>query len=113
MTAVEVYRGQDGRLCGFRAAGHAGAGDYGRDIVCAAVSALTQTAVNALETVAGVQATPAIDTQAGVLECLLPPGLEAEQAHTADIVLRTVTQGLMDIQTAYPKYVRVLFKEWR
>ena len=113
MTTIEVYRRKDGRLCGLRAAGHAGAGDYGHDIVCAAVSVLTQTAVNALETVAGVQTSPIVDEKAGVLECLLPPGLEAGQAGAADIVLRTVTQGLMDVQTTYPKYVRVLFKEWR
>lgn len=113
MTTVEVYRGEDGRLCGFRAAGHADAGTYGHDIVCAAVSALTQTAVNALETVAGVQTRPTVDEEEGLLECLLPSGLEAAQARTADVVLRTVTQGLMDIQTTYPKHVRVLFKEWR
>ena len=113
MTTVEVYRGPDGLLRGFRAQGHAGAGTSGRDIVCAAVSALTQTAVNALETVAGVQTHPTVDEDAGLIECVLPQGLDAQRARTADIVLRTVRQGLMDIQTSYPRYVRVLLKEWR
>ena len=43
MTTITVfYRGE--RIAGFRAKGHSGYAESGSDIVCAAVSAITQTA---------------------------------------------------------------------
>jgi len=113
VTAVIVYRRPDGGIAGFRAEGHAGSklARRGKDIVCSAVSALTQTAVNAMETVAGVPTEPAVDD--GLLEVLLPAGLTAKQAADCQIILRTVLQGLTDIEQSYPGQVRVVYKEWR
>ena len=112
MTTITVYTFDGGRLCGFEAAGHAGAKRIrGYDLVCCAVSALTQTGVNALIAVAGV--TPAVKVDEGYLRCILPQGLEAAQADHADVVLRTVIQGLTDIQNIYPKLLRIQQKEWR
>jgi uncharacterized protein YsxB (DUF464 family) len=112
MTQVEVCRDPEGLLCGFLAQGHAGARkSRGYDLVCAGISALTQAGVNALETVVGI--TPLATVQDGFLSCQLPSGLTQDERVRADIVLRTITQGLLDIQTAYPAHIRVAYKEWR
>ena len=112
MTTITVYTRQGGAIAGFEASGHAGAARIrGYDLVCCAVSALTQTGVNALIAVAGV--TPAVRVDEGYLRCILPQGLEAAQADHADVVLRTVIQGLTDIQNIYPKFIRIQQKEWR
>ena len=112
MTTITVYTRQGGAIAGFEASGHAGAARIrGYDLVCCAVSALTQTGVNALIAVAGV--TPAVKVDEGYLRCILPQGLEAAQADHADVVLRTVIQGLTDIQNIYPKFIRIQQKEWR
>lgn len=111
MTRIEVYRAS-GLLCGFCAKGHAGArtsGEY--DLVCAGVSALTQTAVNALESVAGIK--PQVTLKDGLLSCVIPQGTAKEEALRADIVLRTAVQGLEDIENVYPQHVRVVYTEWR
>ena len=50
-TAVTVYWRTDGALVGFRAQGHSGYAQSGSDIVCAAISALTQTFANGLSNV--------------------------------------------------------------
>ena len=64
MTTITVYTFDGGRLCGFEAAGHAGAKRIrGYDLVCCAVSALTQTGVNALCQVAGVE--PKVEVKDG------------------------------------------------
>ena len=53
MTTITVYTSADGAVRGFLASGHAGGKKIrGYDLVCCAVSALTQTGVNALEAVA-------------------------------------------------------------
>lgn len=110
MTVITVYRHASGRILGFRAEGHANArARRGSDIVCSAVSALTQTAVNAIESVAGVLTEPKVAD--GLLEMFLPKVMTIQQEHTCDIILRTVMQGLTDIEGSYPAYVRVCMQE--
>ena len=112
MTTITVYGTAQGEVRGFEASGHAGSAQSRRnDLVCCAVSALTQTGVNALIAVAGV--TPAVAVEDGYLRCILPEGLDEAAAARADIVLRTVIQGLTDIQNIYPKLIRIQQKEWR
>ncbi|MDR3052128.1 MAG: ribosomal-processing cysteine protease Prp [Oscillospiraceae bacterium] len=110
MTTVTLYRDEAGVVLGFLARGHAGQAGEGSDIVCSAVSALTQTVVNALESVAGVQ--PVTRTGDGLLEALLPPQLTEAQRHDSAVILQTLVQGLGDIQASYPQYVRVKSKDW-
>lgn len=108
MTTVTVYALPGGAIKGYAAEGHANgrrSGEY--DLVCSAVSALTQTGVNALCAVAGVE--PDVTVQDGLLRCILPDGTETdEQAQT---VLRTVLQGLMDVKKSYPKQLRIRHME--
>ena len=54
MTRCILYLDSTGNYTGFSVRGHAGYAEAGSDIVCAAVSALTTTCVNAMESVAGV-----------------------------------------------------------
>ena len=112
MTTITVYTFDGGRLCGFEAAGHAGAKRIrGYDLVCCAVSALTQTGVNALCQVAGVE--PKVEVRDGYLSCILPEGMDEAAQERAQIVLRTIMTGLTDIQNIYPKLIRIQQKEWR
>ena len=112
MTIITVYALENGLLKGFEAGGHAGAKKVrGYDLVCCAVSALTQTGVNALCAVAEV--TPDVVVRDGYLRCILPDGLGEAADEKAQIVLRTIMTGLTDIQKIYPTLVRIQQKEWR
>ena len=112
MTTITVYTLEDGTTCGFEAGGHAGGKRIrGYDLVCCAVSALTQTGVNALVSVAGV--TPEVEVRDGYLRCILPKGMDEKTSDSAQIVLRTIMTGLTDIQKIYPNLIRIQQKEWR
>ena len=114
MTTITVYTLEDGRIKGFTASGHAGSRKIrGYDLVCCAISALTQTGVNALFTVAGTEPSVMVDEQTGYLRCMLPDEMNLQTQEKAEIVLRTVIQGLTDIQNIYPKFIRIQQKEWR
>ena len=114
MTTITVYTLEDGHVKGFTASGHAGSRKIrGYDLVCCAISALTQTGVNALITVAGTEPTVTLDEQTGYLRCILPDEMNMQTREKAEIVLRTVIQGLTDIQNIYPKFIRIQQKEWR
>ena len=112
MTTITVYTPDQSTICGFKAEGHAGGRRIrGYDLVCCAVSALTQTGVNALCSVAGI--TPEVEVKDGYLKCILPEGLDEKTSQSAQIVLRTIMTGLTDIQKIYPNLIRIQQKEWR
>lgn len=89
---------------GFEVKGHAGFAEYGKDIVCAAVSALTVTCVNALESVAGVKAS--VSVQDGDMAVSLPP----DAGHDAQVILAAMVQGLRDTADQYPNHLQLTEK---
>ena len=101
MTQVTLFTDPQGRLTGFECSGHSGYAESGSDIVCAAVSALSLTCINAMESVAGIA--PAADESDGHLTVILT---EDQLTHDAQVILKTFEQGIKDIAASYPKYVR-------
>ena len=110
INAVLYLDGED--LTGCRAEGHSGWAETGSDIVCAAVSILTCTCVNALESVCGV--IPRItehNVQKAILAFELPDRTEAEN-EKAQILMKALRQGLEDLSAEYPQNVTLSIKEW-
>ena len=97
--AIKMEKDRQGRLCGFIVEGHADYAEEGSDIVCAAVSALTQTALLGIIRYAGEEKV-VYEQSEGFLA-----------AHTLSfvpevpIVLETVVSGLNEIARQYPEYV--------
>jgi hypothetical protein len=107
MISAILYRG-DGGFTACRITGHSGQAEAGRDIVCAAVSILGCTCVNALESVCGI--IPEVtENDAGMLEFRLPE-LDPEGNAKAQILMGALKQGLSDLADAYPQFVRVTEK---
>lgn len=103
MIQITLHQ-KGGVLSGFECRGHAGYAEAGRDIVCAAISALTITCANALETVAGVK--PLVQAAEGQMLLALPKGAGRD----AQVILLTLRQGLRDLQDQYPKHLRLIEK---
>ena len=101
MTTVTLIH-SEGILTGFMCKGHAGYARAGKDIVCAAVSILSTTCANALESVAGIA--PEIEVDDGYMKVSLPEGCDN---HDALVILRTFEQGVRDIEASYPKYIQI------
>ena len=101
MIRIALFRAGE-KILGFECKGHAGYAEAGNDIVCAAVSILTTTCANALESVAGVMAEA--EVRDGYMKVLLP---EQEATEKTQIIFRTIHQGLQDLSDAYPKYLRL------
>ena len=67
-THVTFYLHADGSVSGFRAEGHSGYAAYGEDILCAAISALTQTTLLGLLNVIGIPVTYELDDEVGLVD---------------------------------------------
>ncbi|MCL1796269.1 MAG: ribosomal-processing cysteine protease Prp [Clostridia bacterium] len=106
MIDIRFHRSRSGRIHGFIVTGHAESAPRGKDIVCAGVSALAQTAPNALETVARVRPIVCAEDD-GYLSVELPNGMTRRQRRDADIVLRTVEQGIRDIAATYAQHITI------
>ena len=112
-NTVTFYRRQDGALTGYRTEGHTGYAEAGKDIVCAAVSALTQATLNGLKNVLKAPVMFDIDDQAALLEARLTPEASETQVKEAQLLLQTLLQGLQAIERSYPRNVRIFFEERR
>ena len=111
ISAVLFRDGSD--LTGCRIEGHSGWASAGNDIVCAAVSILGCTCVNALESVCGVIPTiTEYNEKNGVLAFELPVMTEAENGK-AQILMGALRQGLEDLTAEYPQNVTLSIKERR
>jgi len=93
----------------FEVIGHAGYDASGKDIVCAAVSAVVQTAVIGLTDVVGLKVE--YRQKNGNACCIIPQGLNVEEREKADIVMQTMLYGLKSIQLGYGEFVSIIEKE--
>ena len=112
MVKAVLYReGED--LTAFRAEGHSGWAESGSDIVCAAVSILTVTCINSLESVCGVIPNiTAHNEEKGILAFELPERTAADD-EKAQILMKALRQGLEDLAEEYPQNVTLSIKERR
>ncbi|HOB09965.1 MAG: ribosomal-processing cysteine protease Prp [Limnochordia bacterium] len=105
MTRIRIIKaGED--IVGFAAAGHTGYAPHGEDIVCAAVSALTQTAVIGLCEVLGVAAD--VEIKDGFLQCFLPQELPEPLRRQSQLILQVMCAGLRAVFQEYgAKYLEI------
>ena len=101
MTHIDVKRNRLGQIVTCYVRGHAEAGPYGEDIVCAAISMLSQTSILGLHEVAKQSMEYRIED--GELEILLSePITEKGQA-----ILETMLLGMKNVADQYSDFVRV------
>ena len=108
MITVTVIRENESPV-GFTVSGHANMGEYGEDLVCAAVSAVVQTALLGITDVCQIQA--GVSIEEGETRCILTKDADPDEIRRAGIVLDTMIAGLRSIQASYPKTLKFRNKE--
>ena len=104
MTTVTLFQSDEG-LVGFEASGHTEYADPGSDIVCSAVSAVTQTAAMGIIEVLGIKA--GLDISDGNLYLILPADISPADFEKAKIILDTMAMGLRSIADTYGDYINI------
>ncbi len=94
---------QAGRIRRFTVRGHAGAGPAGRDIVCAAVSALVLNAINSCEVL--LSCPLSVDDDGETLLCEVPVGTHDPQG--VQLLLQSMVFGVRQTAEAHPQHVAV------
>ena len=100
MISIEVEREKSGAVRHLSVAGHAGQAPYGKDIVCAAASALSETLVMGLTRV--IQSKIAYRLDDGVLDL----AVTEDRSEPAQAVMDTICLGFKDLADTEPDFVR-------
>ena len=101
MIRVKLLRDADGRMHGFDVEGHADTAPHGQDIVCAGVSALTQSALLGI----GDYLKRKVDYRAG--HGLLAMRLREPPDDSTEAILWTMLLGLREIAKGAPEVVQI------
>ena len=109
MVAVEINV-SGGKAVGFTAKGHAEYADPGEDIVCSAVSALTQTTLLGLLEEIEIKTEYVIDDD-GYIDCMIADTSDCEKCKQADLIIRVMKLGLCNIKENYSKYLGITERE--
>ena len=103
-----------GNTVGFISTGHADYGEAGEDIVCSAISALTQTCCLGLVQVVGLKEGKdlvySIDDVEGI-HCVLADDTRGERLDRAELLFLTMEAGLRSIQESYRKSLKIRHRE--
>ncbi len=98
------YKTADGLLTGFTLSGHAGAGDHGQDIVCAAVSSAAYMTANTVTEIIGAAAAITVDD--GYMDMTV-----TDKIHDCQNVLSGFRLHLQALQEQYPTRIQQLIME--
>jgi uncharacterized protein YsxB (DUF464 family) len=103
MVSVRLAMDRDSHYSGFVCSGHAAYAKRGADIVCAAISILTQTIMAALEEILQIPLEVEADESSGYLKCTWVN--QPDQLERIQLLIKTLVLGLTAIQTEYPNHI--------
>ena len=102
MIRFTFYKNKNDALIGFNCTSH------GRDIVCAAVSALTMNAVNSIEMFSDAEFSVDFNEDGGFMEFILS---DKEIEPAAALLLDSLDLGICSIAAEYEDEIEVFVKE--
>lgn len=109
MIRVVITRNPKGAISGFTVAGHAGFEQEGRDIICAAASAIAYTAIGYFNEVKYGGAPARFEVRDGYLSWKRPEIEDPAANIAADAVLEAMEIGFRQIENSYGKqYLTVM-----
>ena len=102
------FRREGSKLVSLEMSGHAEAGPYGYDIVCAAVSALSIGTVNSLMEIAEIPVDiDSAEDGGGYLRVTLPADLTHKQMETGQILMKSLHLSLKSIEEEYHEHLKI------
>jgi len=111
MITVLVSKEPSGRIQSFEMSGHADFAEHGKDLVCAAASAVSFGAVNAIISLTGK--TPEIQqgTDGGYLNVSFPITETNDSDYDSQLIVRAMIVSLQTIEQDYGQHLKIIFKK--
>ena len=110
MINIKFFK-KNGIVLGFEISGHSGYAKSGQDIVCAAVSAVSQSTCLGVTDVLKINAKLKRDDNIGYLYLRLPKDVEQTKMQNAQTLLVTMQQSLENIAFQFNDYIKMEVKD--
>ena len=108
MINVIIKRDKDKVAKGIEIKGHAGYGEYGQDIICAAVSSLALNMANSVEEFTDDHFEGSVSDDGGYFSFSFPDEVSSE----SQLLMKSLILGLQNIRDEYgAKYINIRFRE--
>ena len=111
MTEIDIVK-NDGYIVSYRIQGHTGYAEEGNDILCSAISFISQTVILSLNEVCKIKSEDInfrIDD--GYLGMCLNFNLSKEKLECSEIVMNTMLTGFKSLLETYPEYITLNIEE--
>ncbi len=106
MTNIKLLK-KNNDIVSFEISGHTGYADSGKDIVCSAVSAISQSACLGIIKVLKINAIINKNDKKGYLKLQLPKNINKNDLEKAQIILKTMQISLQDLLCDYGNYIKM------
>ena len=103
MILVEICEDEQGMITGYTVSGHSGYADEGSDIICSAISALTQAPLHGMTKHLKIKPSWRVNQEDGYLKV----ALDSAPTELTEAILRTMVLGVESIVRQCPEYVRI------
>ncbi len=110
MIKVTFYKDEDNNIKRYMVKGHANFDEYGKDIVCAAASILTQNTLISLVELLELEESIDYDIRDGKMDVRLLENISQEAEEGAQLLLSSLELGLRSIAEQYPKNMTLQYK---
>ena len=101
MIRIQIKKNKD-EILGFECEGHSGYDEFGKDIVCSAVSSIVGACHLGLKKVVNAKFVHFQDDERGYFKLEL-----LENSKDAQVLLKTLEMSLKDLAQEYPKFVSI------
>ena len=109
MTKVEIFR-KNGNIIGYKASGHSGYSEQGSDIICSAISTSLQMTLIGIQEVLKLKVDFKIND--GFLDVDLK-NISQDKLTQTNILTEAMAIFLKELTKQYPKYIRLVEKEYK
>ena len=109
MTNITINY-KNNNIVSFEISGHTGYDDFGKDILCASISSISQMAVLGITKVLKIKAVVQKNDKKGYLKLVLPKDISDSDMQKAQTLLVTMQQSLQDLLFDYGEYINLEVK---
>ncbi len=110
MTKITFFKNKN-FLVGFEVTGHSGYADEGGDIVCAAVSSMTQMTIVGLKEILKLNLNTKKDEKKAYLICKIAKNSTQNEIEKAQDFLKTLKISIEHVEKDYKKYIKMEVKD--
>ena len=109
MTKIKFFKDKD-IIAKVECLGHTGFDEFGKDVLCASISALVQACYLGLKDVLDIELK--LVRKDGYLSFELPKNLQIEILKNAQVLLKTLEISIKDLCDGYSKYISMEVVEY-